>query len=57
MSTLRFLHHAEAIRAGRRPEDAVDTTTLRPLSKAELQEAFRVVLAAQRVLPQRPALF
>jgi CBS domain-containing protein len=57
MSALRFQHHTEAIRAGRRPEDAVDTTTLRPLTKAELQEAFRVVLAAQRVLPQRPALF
>ena len=57
MSALRFQHHAEAMRAGRRAEDAVDTTQLRPLAKVELQEAFRVVLAAQRVLPQRPALF
>ncbi len=53
MSTLRFQHHAEAIRAGRRPEDAIDTAKLRPLTKAELQEAYRVVLNAQRVLPQR----
>ena len=57
MSALRLQHHAEALQAGRRPEDAVDTTKLRPLAKVELQEAYRVVLAAQRVLPQRPALF
>lgn len=53
MSALRFEHHVEAIRAGRRPEDAIDTAKLRPLTKAELQEAYRVVLNAQRVLPQR----
>jgi len=53
MSALRFEHHAEALRAGRRPEDAIDTAKLRPLIKAELQAAYRVVLNAQRVLPQR----
>jgi CBS domain-containing protein len=56
MSGLRLQGHADAIRAGRPPSDAIDTTTLRPLAKAELQEALRVVLATQRRLPQRAVL-
>jgi CBS domain-containing protein len=56
LSALRMRHHAEAIRHGRRPSDAVDSTLLGPLAHAQLQEALRVVLAAQRKLPQRLAV-
>jgi CBS domain-containing protein len=53
MSTLRLQHHAQMIRAGRRPTDAIDSTKLGPMGRAQLQEALRVVVAAQRKLPQR----
>jgi CBS domain-containing protein len=56
MAHLQLRHHADAIRAGRRPDNAIDTATLRPLTKAGLQEALRVVAAAQRRQVQRPAL-
>lgn len=56
MAGLRLQQHAQALRKGEKPMDAIDTTTLRPLAKAELQEALRVVLAAQRRLPQRAAM-
>ena len=56
MAHLQARHHANAIRAGHAPDNAIDTTMLRPLTKAGLQEALRVVAAAQRRLPQRAAL-
>jgi CBS domain-containing protein len=55
MSLLRLRHHAEGLRAGRAPDDAIDTADLRPLTRVTLREALRVVAAAQRQLPQRPA--
>jgi len=54
MAQLQLRHHANAIRAGRAPDNAIDTTTLRPLTKVGLQEALREVAAAQKRLPQRP---
>ena len=56
MSHLQLRHHANAIRAGRAPDNAIDTATLRPLTKAGLQEALRVVAAAQRRQAQRPSI-
>ena len=56
MAGLQLRHHAKAIRAGRSPDNTVDTARLRPLTKAGLQEALRVVAAVQRPLPQRAAL-
>ncbi len=56
MSHLRLRHHANAIRKGRTPDNAIDTAALRPLTRLNLQEALRVVAAAQRRLPQRVAL-
>jgi len=53
LSQLQLRHHANAIRAGRAPDNAIDTTTLRPLTKVALQEALREVAAAQKRLPQR----
>ena len=50
--SLRIRHHANLIRAGRRPDDAVDSTRLRPLTYAELQEALRVIAAAQKRTPE-----
>ena len=55
MAQLQLRHHADAIRAGRAPDNAIDTATLRPITKTSLQEALRVVVAEQRRLPQRPA--
>jgi CBS domain-containing protein len=55
MAQLQLLHHADAIRAGHAPDNAIDTTTLRPVTKAGLQEALRLVAAVQRRLPQRAA--
>ena len=49
---LRLRHHASAIRAGRRIDDAIDSTKLRPLSYVELQEALRVIAAAQKRVPE-----
>jgi CBS domain-containing protein len=53
MSTLRLQQHANAVRAGHRPSDAIDSTKLGPMGRAQLQEALRVVVTAQRKLPQR----
>ena len=55
MVDLSSRHHADLIQAGRRPDNAIDTSVLPPLTKAILQEAFRVLAAAQRPLPQQPA--
>ena len=44
---LQLEHHAEAVRAGRPPGNTIDTRTLRPLVRANLQEALRAVAAAQ----------
>ena len=55
MSLLRLRHHAEGFRAGRAPDDAIDTAHLLPLTRVTLREALRVVAAAQQRLPQRPA--
>ena len=55
MSLLRLQHHAKCLRAGRAPDDAIDTTDLRPLTRVTFREALRVVAAEQQRLPQRPA--
>lgn len=49
---LRLRHHANAIRAGRGADDAVDSTKLKPLTYAELQEALRLIAWAQKRVPQ-----
>lgn len=56
MAHLQLRHHANAIRAGRAADNAIDTAKLRPLTRASLQEALRVVAAAQRRQAQRPSL-
>ncbi len=53
MKDVQFEHHAEAVRAGVRPDNVIDTDTLRPLTQAKLHEALRVVAAAQATLPRR----
>jgi CBS domain-containing protein len=47
---VRLRHHAEAVRAGRAPDNVVDSDTLAPLAKQDLQAALRAILAAQRQL-------
>ena len=51
MSLLRLQHHAELIRHGVPPHNAIDTNELRPLARVTLQEALRTVAAAQKKLP------
>jgi CBS domain-containing protein len=51
MSLLRLQHHADLIRQGVAPHNAIDTAQLRPLARVTLQEALRAVAAAQKKLP------
>ncbi len=48
---LQLQHHAEAAREGRPPDNALDTSTLSPIARANLQEALRAVAAAQTRFP------
>ena len=47
LKQLQLEHHAEAVRAGKKPDNVIDTEALRPLTRANLQEALRAVAAAQ----------
>ena len=49
---LQLQHHAEAVRAGNKPDNTLDTNALRPLVRANLQEALRAVAAAQSRFPR-----
>ena len=51
MSLVRLHHHALLIEKGRMPHNVIDTEKLRPLTRVSLQEALRVVAAAQKLLP------
>ena len=55
MAHLQLRHHANAIRGGRPLDNIIDTTTLRPLTKATLQEAMREVAAVQSRFPRLAA--
>jgi CBS domain-containing protein len=50
--SLQLQHHAEAVREGREPDNVIDTDALRPLARANLQEALREVAAAQSRHPR-----
>ncbi len=47
LKQLQLEHHVEAVRAGKKPDNLIDTDALRPLTRANLQEALRAVAAAQ----------
>ena len=49
---LQLEHHADAVREGRKPDNTIDTGALRPLTRANLQEALRAVAAAQTRFPR-----
>jgi CBS domain-containing protein len=55
LKQLQLEHHAGAVREGRKPDNAIDTDALRPLTRANLQEALRVVSAAQTRFPRLAA--
>lgn len=56
MSHLQLRHHAHALRAGHSPDNIIDTSTLRPLTRVALHEALREVDAApKRFLRPSPA--
>jgi CBS domain-containing protein len=52
---LQLEHHAAAVREGRQPDSVIDTDALRPLTRANLQEALRAVAAAQSRSPRLAA--
>jgi CBS domain-containing protein len=56
ISHLQLRHHANAVRAGRRPDNLIDTAILRPLTRVTFQEALRVVAAAQKRFPRLATL-
>ena len=56
MLYLQLRHHANAIRAGRRPDNIIDTATLRPLTRVALHEALREVDAAPKRFLRPPAV-
>jgi len=47
---LRMGHQVDALRAGRRPDDAIDPRTLAQLTRRALKDAFRAVADVQRGL-------
>ncbi len=51
MSQVRLDQHARLIEEGRQPHNVIDTVTLSPLTRVSVQEALRVVAAAQKLLP------
>ena len=55
MKQLQLEHHAEAVRAGDKPDNTIDARELRPLTRANLQEALREVAAAQSRFPKLAA--
>ena len=55
LKQLQLEHHADAVREGRKPDNVIDTDALRPLTRANLQEALRVVTAAQSRFPRLAA--
>jgi CBS domain-containing protein len=52
MTQLQLDHHARAVRGGRRPDNTINTQTLRPLARANLQESLRELAAARRRFPR-----
>ncbi len=52
---LQLEHHADAVREGHPPDNTIDTGALRPLTRANLQEALRAVAAAQTRFPRLAA--
>jgi CBS domain-containing protein len=52
---LQLEHHADAVREGRPPDNTIDTGALRPLTRANLQEALRAVAAEQTRFPRLAA--
>jgi CBS domain-containing protein len=47
---IRLTHQVAQVRAGERPDDFVDPTTIGPVARTGLKEAFRVIGRAQRGL-------
>ena len=48
MQHLQLRHHANRLRNGRPVDNVIETWTLRPLTRASLQEALREVVSAQK---------
>ena len=54
VTEIQLEHHAEALRAGKTPDNIIDTSTLRPITRAYLQESLRELAAARKRFPRIP---
>ena len=52
VTRIQLEHHARAVRKGRTPDNILDTSTLRPLTRAHLQETLRELAAARKRFPR-----
>jgi len=52
VTRIQLEHHARAVREGRAPDNILDTSTLRPLTRADLQETLRELAAARKRFPR-----
>jgi CBS domain-containing protein len=50
VADVRLGHHARQLEAGAEPDNVVDPSTLPPLARAQLREAFRAIAHAQKKL-------
>jgi CBS domain-containing protein len=53
---LRVQHHVVQIEAGAEPDDHIDPTTLSPLTRSYLKEAFRAVASVQKGISNQLAM-
>lgn len=52
VTRIQLEHHARAVREGRTPDNVLDTSTLRPLARADLQETLRELASARKRFPR-----
>ena len=52
VTEIQLEHHAQAVRAGAKPDNVIDTQALRPIMRANLQESLREVAAARKRFPR-----
>jgi CBS domain-containing protein len=52
VTQIQLSHHARQVRLGKQPDNILDTSTLRPLTRASLQETLRELAAARKRFPR-----
>jgi CBS domain-containing protein len=54
VTEIQLRHHAEAVRAGKVPDNTIDASALRPVTRAHLQESLRELASARKRFPRIP---